>query len=137
MLRAATHADTARLMQIRASVRENRLADPTRVTPADYRWFIDHAVIHVWEAGDHIHGFSAADPRDGSIWALFVDGACEGRGIGQRLIEAACASLREAGHQVATLGTEPETRAERFYRRNGWIAEGVTSRGELWFTKAL
>ena len=36
-------------MEIRASVRENRLSDPIRVTLADYNWYIDHAAIHVWE----------------------------------------------------------------------------------------
>ena len=68
MLRAATHADIPRLMEIRASVGENRLSDPNRVTLADYNWFIDHAAIHVWEEEDCIQGLSAGDPRDGSIW---------------------------------------------------------------------
>ena len=84
-----------------------------------------------------MQGFSAGDPRDGSIWALFVDPDCEGGGVGQRLIEAACAALRDAGHRVATLSTEPGTRAEQFYLRNGWIAEGVTSKGEVKFAKVI
>jgi GNAT superfamily N-acetyltransferase len=137
MLRAATPADIPRLMEIRASVRENRLSDPNRVTLADYNWFIDRAAIHVWEEEDCIQGLSAGDPRDGSIWALFVHPEFEGRGVGQTLIQAACQSLVEAGHHVASLSTEPGSRAELFYLRNGWIAKGRTPRGEVQFAKLL
>ena len=86
MIRIATLTDIPRLMEIRGSVRENRLSDPSRVTLADYNWHIAHAPIHVWEDDGVIKGLSAGDPRDGSIWALFVDPAFEGRGIGQALI---------------------------------------------------
>src|SRR5882762_3126406 len=82
MIRRATVSDIPRLMEIRGSVRENRLSDPSRVTLADYNWHIAHAPIHVWKDGGLIQGMSAGDPRDGSIWALFVDPAHEGRGIG-------------------------------------------------------
>jgi GNAT superfamily N-acetyltransferase len=137
MIRIATSADISRLMEIRGSVRENRLSDPSRVTLADYHWHIAHAPIHVWEDDSVIKGMSAGDPRDGSIWALFVDPAFEGRGIGQALISAACNSLAAAGHRVAKLSTEPATRAERFYLRNGWLAKGRTERGEVILTKEL
>jgi ribosomal protein S18 acetylase RimI-like enzyme len=66
-----------------------------------------------------IQGFAAGDPRDGSIFALFVDPAHEGRGIGRALLALACGTLRAAGFATATLSTEPGTRAERFYRTNG------------------
>jgi hypothetical protein len=67
MLRVATHGDIPGLIEIRGSVRENRLVDPSHVTLADYNWFIEHATIHVWEKDNCIQGFSAGDPRDGSI----------------------------------------------------------------------
>lgn len=137
MLRVATHADILRLMEIRGSVRENRLLDPSTVTLSDYNWFIDHAAIHMWEKDECIQGFSAGDPRDSSIWALFVHPAYEGRGVGQTLIWAACRSLLDAGYQNATLSTEPGLRAQHFYERNGWIAKGHTSTGEVKFEKGL
>jgi GNAT superfamily N-acetyltransferase len=137
MLRRATVSDIPRLMEIRGSVRENRLSDPSRVTIADYNWHIAHAPVHVWEDGGVIKGMSAGDPRDGSIWALFVDPAYEGGGIGQALILAACRSIAAAGHRMAKLSTEPGTRAERFYVRNGWLAKGYTERGEAIFIKEL
>jgi GNAT superfamily N-acetyltransferase len=137
MIRAATVADIPRLRELRGSVHENRLSDPSRVTTADYEWHVVHAPIHVWEDDGVIKGLSAGDPRDGSIWALFVDPAFEGRGIGQALIMAATNSIAAAGHRVARLSTEPGTRAERFYLRNGWMAKGHTERGEIIFTKDL
>jgi GNAT superfamily N-acetyltransferase len=137
MLRRATPADIPRITEIRGAVRDNRLSDPSRVTLADVLWHIAHSPIHIWEDGGVIKGFSAGDPRDGSIFALFVDPAFEGQGIGQALILAACRSLAVAGHRIAKLSTDPGTRAERFYLRNGWRAKGIDARGEMVFEKEL
>jgi GNAT superfamily N-acetyltransferase len=137
MLRRATPEDIPRIMEIRGAVRENRLSDPSRVTVADVHWHIAHAPIHLWEDGGVIKGFSAGDPRDGSIFALFVDPTFEGQGIGQALILAACRSLAATGHRIARLSTDPGTRAERFYLRNGWLVRGLDARGEMVFEKEL
>ena len=107
MIRKAILSEIPRLIEIRGAVRENRLSDPSRVTLADYTWHITHAPIYVWEDAGLIKGMSAGDPRNGSIWALFVDHAFEGQGIGQALILAACTSLGAAGHRIAKLSTEP------------------------------
>jgi GNAT superfamily N-acetyltransferase len=135
-VRKATHADIARLVQLRLAVAENRLRDANSVTDADYAWFIAHGEIWVWEEGN-IEGFAAGDTRDATIWALFVDPAHEGRGIGRTLIECACSTLRRAGHRQARLSTEPDTRADRFYRRNGWAVAGRNAKGELVFQKQI
>jgi GNAT superfamily N-acetyltransferase len=137
MLRRATLADIPRIIEIRGAVRENRLSDPSRVTAADVRWHIAHSPIHVWDDSGVIKGFSAGDPRDGSIFALFVDPTFEGQGIGQALILAASRSLAAAGHRIAKLSTDPGTRAERFYLRNGWLAKGIDTRGEMIFEKEI
>ena len=81
-VRAACLADIPRIFDIRAAVRENRLADPSRVTHADAVWFVEAGALFVWEEAGQIGGFSAGDPRDGSIWALFVDPPWEGQGAG-------------------------------------------------------
>jgi len=117
-------------------VRENSF-NPARVSPADVVWFVENAPIWVWEEEGAIRGFSAGDPRNGSIWALFVDPPHEGRGIGRALIARACASLAEAGHTTATLDTEPGTRAAEFYRRQGWKEGGLDAAGELLFSRSL
>jgi ribosomal protein S18 acetylase RimI-like enzyme len=93
LIRNATRLDIPRIMEIRAGVRENKLRDPSRVTIEDVCWFVDNPGIFVWEAGGKIVGFSAADPRDGSIFALFVEEDYEGRGIGQASLSAPAACL--------------------------------------------
>lgn len=124
MIRRATEADIPRINQIRHDVVENVLSDPSRVTIDHVRWFIANPGIFVWEEDGHIVGFSAADPRDGNIWALFMDRAYEGRGIGRALFERACGVLREAGCRRMWLTTDPGTRAEAFYRAAGWTMVG-------------
>jgi hypothetical protein len=49
----------------------------------------------------------------------------------------ACDTLREAGHRTAMLGTDQGTRAEGFYRKNGWVAVGRKANGEIIFTREL
>jgi GNAT superfamily N-acetyltransferase len=103
-IRNARESDIPRLIEIRAAVRENELRDASRVTFADYQWFIANPGMFVWEEGDSIVGFSAADPRDGSVWALFMDQAYEGRGIAQLLFERACAVLRNVSNYADAAG---------------------------------
>ncbi len=136
-VRRARLDELPRINEIRFAVRENVARDPSRITDADYRWFSENPGIWVWEEDGRILGFSAADTRDGSIWALFIDPAQEGRGIGSALLEKACDGLRAAGHLTATLGTDPGTRADRFYRRAGWPALEIDERGEQIFRLAL
>jgi GNAT superfamily N-acetyltransferase len=136
-IRRAIHADVPRIMAIRHAVRENRLSDPNAVTAADCAAFIERSEIWVWVEDGTIQGFAAGDSRNGQIFALFVDPAHEGRGIGRALLPRACATLRNAGHSLATLSTDPGTRAERFYRADGWTATAVNSKGELVFAKPL
>lgn len=136
MIRRAILDDIPALMRIRLAVRENTF-NPARVSPADVVWFVEQAPVWVWEEAGAMRGFSAGDPRDGSIWALFVEPGFEGRGIGSALLTRACASLAEAGHATATLDTSPGTRAAEFYRRQGWVEGGLDAAGALLFSRAL
>ncbi len=136
-VRPAIHAEIPRLFEIRMAVTENPLIDPSRVTAADCAWFIDHSDIWCWDEAGVIRGFSAADPRDGSIWALFVEPGQDGRGIGRALLAAACATLRRHGQPAATLTTGAGTRAEGFYRAAGWQEIGRETDGQVRFRLAL
>jgi GNAT superfamily N-acetyltransferase len=138
MLRRATTADIPRISEIRDSVRENRLSDPSLVTPQDIAWFLENGPIWVWEeANGTIAVFSAGDRRDGWVWALFVAPGYEGKGIGRALLKSTCDTLRAAGYSAATLSTQPGTRAERHYRADGWTATGRNAKGEIVFQKPL
>jgi GNAT superfamily N-acetyltransferase len=131
-------ADYPRISEIRLSVRENVLArSKYEGVDRTAAWIFDNAAFWVWEEDSVIRGFSAADPRNGEIFALFIHPSYEGRGIGQALLPPACQILREAGHKVATLTTEPGTRAERFYRQDGWTEVGREDDGQIIFHKTL
>lgn len=136
MIRKATRADYPRIFEIRLAVRENRLGKPEKVAEA-VDWLFANSTFWVWEEDGAIQGFSAADPRDGSIFALFVDPPYEGRGIGRALLPLACATLRAGGHAAATLTTEAGTRAERFYRIDGWTEVARQDDGQIVFQKSL
>ena len=112
-LRRATHADIDQLIHIRGTVRENRLRDPASVTRSDYDWFVERDLVWLADLNHRIAGFSAGDPRDETIWALFVDPVCEGAGLGARLLAKACADLKAAGFDEAHLFTDPDSKAAR------------------------
>jgi GNAT superfamily N-acetyltransferase len=132
MIRPARVADIEAMHRIRLAVRENRLAAPSRVGPEDYRCRLDPPAISlVAESDGGVVGFAVGDADSGSIWALFVDPAFEGRGTGRLLHDALVASLFARGLTELHLSTDPGTRAERFYRRAGWQPGGETKDSEV------
>ena len=138
MIRKATLADRPRITEVRLAVRENQLraTSVSKVeTTAD--WIFENAIFWVWEEAGAVQGFSVADPRDGTIFGLFIHPDYEGRGLGRALLPLACEDLRAAGLAAATLTTGAGTRAERFYRINGWEEIGRQDDGEIIFRKAL
>jgi GNAT superfamily N-acetyltransferase len=138
MIRKATLADRPRIYDIRHAVRENRLSQASVAkvdTTAD--WIFANAAFWVWEEDGVVQGFAVADPRDGTIFGMFIHPDYEGRGIARALLPRACGDLRAAGFSMATLTTGPGTRAERFYRENGWEDVGRQDNGEIIFRKSL
>jgi len=133
-LRRATAADIPAMSRIRLAVRENTLSDPGRITEEMYRDYLD-ALGRGWvaELAGEIVGFAYADRGDGTIWALFVDPAREGLGAGRRLLRQAVDWLFEIGFDEVWLGTQPGTRADRFYAAQGWSREGRKDDTEVWF----
>lgn len=124
-LRLATRADTAELWRVRYAVTENRLT-PGRIGDAELHAYLeDHGRGWVVElAPGRIAGFAIGDARDGNIWALFVDPALHGQGHGQRLHRVMVDWLFAQGLTTLKLGTQPDSRAEAFYRRAGWRVAG-------------
>jgi GNAT superfamily N-acetyltransferase len=120
-LHIATPADIPALRRVRMAVRENALSDPTRITPDDYREHLE-VLGRGWlvESDAGVLGFAVARRTDGNIWALFVDPAHEGQGIGTALHDEMLRWLAAEGVTRPWLTTTPGTRAERFYRQSGW-----------------
>jgi GNAT superfamily N-acetyltransferase len=138
VIRRARDEDHARITEIRNAVTENKLGEASRpIVDNDYPWFRDNPGVWLWEENGTILGFSAADTRNGSIWALFVAPGHERHGIGRALFEKACDVLRQDGHRTAWLTTQPGSRAEGFYRAAGWRVIGASPKGELIFHGSL
>lgn len=138
MIRKATSVDRPRISEVRLAVRENQLsATSVSKVEATSDWIFDNATFWVWEEAGAVQGFSVADPRDGTIFGLFIHPDYEGRGLGRALLPRACEDLRAAGFAAAMLTTGPGTRAERFYRENGWEETGRQADGEIIFRKSL
>lgn len=135
-LRPAQLGDWDEVQDLRLSVTENRLSDPSRVTRSMYHdYILDRGRGWVAEADGAILGFCIA-ALDGEVWALFVRPGCEGRGVGLALMRACVDWLTEQGVGEAMLETGAGTRAEAFYRRFGWIEAG-RSRHDITFKLPL
>lgn len=135
-IREATADDIESMHRIRMAVRENRLDDPSWLTPAVYRGCLaDTGVANTWvcESDGVVAGFCVGRVPEHDIWALFVDPEREGRGIGRALIETAARWLFERGVATIALSTTPDTRADRFYRDAGWQRGELTAKGEIMY----
>jgi ribosomal protein S18 acetylase RimI-like enzyme len=64
-------------------------------------------------------------PDAGEIWAIYVDPARWGQGVGQTLMSEGITRLRRSGHAVAALWVlSANARARRFYESGGWERDG-------------
>jgi GNAT superfamily N-acetyltransferase len=87
-----------------------------------------------------IVGFASTMPaRDsdlagyGELCALYVDPDHWGRRFGVALVEASCGWLAQSGFERAALWVlAGNTRAERFYRNDGWAADGLKRTDVVW-----
>jgi len=132
--REATIEDTKALQEIRHSVKENRLSNPSLVTDADVINFITfRGKGWICEVNNVIVGFAIVDTLDNNIWALFVHPAHEKKGIGRKLQEIMLNWFFHQSDETLWLGTAPDTRAESFYRSSGWKDKGLRKNGEIRF----
>jgi GNAT superfamily N-acetyltransferase len=138
IVREASTADIPQIQIVRHAVKENILSNPALVTDADCETYItQRGKGWVCEINNRIVGFAIADLQDDNIWALFLDPAYEGKGIGRTLHSAMLNWYFEQGKKSVWLSTAPGTRAEQFYHKAGWTATGFTSGGEVKFEMQL
>jgi GNAT superfamily N-acetyltransferase len=120
---------------VRLSVNENCISDLSVLKAGDTeRILAGDGCAWVSEVGGRIVGFAMADLSGANVYALFVEPGCEGRGIGRRLHDTMMDWFFAAGVPEVWLSTDPNTRAESFYRRAGWLAAGTQPNGEIRFT---
>jgi ribosomal protein S18 acetylase RimI-like enzyme len=99
-----------------------------------------HPQTIVVTQGDLVVGFAttgpcgdADDEETGEVLALYVDPRWWGQGTGRRLISTARRRLTEGGFARAVLWVlVGNDRAERFYRADQWVADGLRRVDEVW-----
>ncbi len=134
LFREASISDIKQLQVVRHSVKENRLSDPALVTDKDCEEYLTlRGKGWVCETENTIVGFAIADVKDHNIWALFVQPEFAGKGIGKRLHDMMLRWYFDQTRETAWLSTAPGTRAERFYRMQGWKKAGTQKNGEVRF----
>jgi len=132
--REATIQDISQIQRVRNAVKENVLSDPGLVTDADCADYITRrGKGWVCEEDGRIVGFSIADLLGNNIWALFLDPDYEGKGIGKKLHQLMMDWYFSQTDKTVWLSTAPASRAEGFYRKEGWMETGTYGKGEIKF----
>ena len=138
IIREATGADMPGIARVRTSVRENlltteQLAQRGITNTSVAASLLENRKGWLAERRGEVVAFSMADRADASIFALFVLPECEGRGLGNRLLDLALQWLWDSGAELAWLTTAPHTRAARFYESRGWVPTGMEPGGDVRF----
>ena len=134
IFREALVSDIQQIQMVRHSVKENVLSDPSLVTDKDCEEFLTvRGKGWVCVVAGVVVGFSIADLKENNIWALFVHPEHEAKGIGKRLHKEMLDWYFNQTKEKVWLGTAPNSRAEKFYRVNGWKEVGVHGKGEIKF----
>ncbi|MGK2861810.1 MAG: GNAT family N-acetyltransferase [Chitinophagaceae bacterium] len=134
IIREARIGDIKQIQIVRNSVTENTLSDPGLVTDEDCKEFmITRGKGWVCEINNEIVGFSVVDLIDNNIWALFLKPDFEQQGIGKQLHDIMLDWYFRQTKTTVWLGTSPNTRAELFYRKKGWVEKGTHGKGEIKF----
>lgn len=134
IFREAIVKDIPQIQIVRNAVKENTLSNPALVTDADVEdYIIRRGKGWVCEIDNIIVGFAIADLIDKNIWALFVHPDAEGKGIGKQLHDQMMNWYFSQTTETVWLSTTPGTRAETFYKMQGWKEVGVYGKGEVKF----
>ena len=134
IFREAHINDIPQIQIVRTSVKENVLSDPSLVSDKDCEQFLTvRGKGWVCVIEDRVVGFSIADMKEKNVWALFVHPDHEANGIGKRLHKEMLEWYFDQTKETIWLGTAPDSRAEKFYRLNGWKEVGVHGKGEIKF----
>ena len=133
-IRSTVVSDIPQMQIVRNAVKENMLSDPALVTDKDCETYITvRGKGWVCVAGNIVVGFAIADLKENNVWALFVTPAYEGKGVGKKLHGIMMNWYFEQTKETIWLGTAFNTRAEIFYRMQGWTEAGTHGHKEIKF----
>lgn len=132
--REASIQDIRQIQEVRHSVKENVLSDPSLVPDADVADYLTRrGKGWVCSKDGAILGFAIADLEDHNIWALFLRPEAENRGIGKTLHRLMLDWYFSQTQETVWLSTAAGSRAEGFYRKMGWTEAGTHGKGEFKF----
>ncbi len=134
MFREAVVNDIEQIQVVRNAVKENVLTNPALVPDKDVQDYITRrGKGWVCVIDNVVVGFAIADLVDHNIWALFVDPTYDAKGIGKELHKLMLDWYFSETDETVWLSTGPGTRAESFYRKQGWNEVGAYGKGEIKF----
>ena len=134
LFREAGITDIPQIQAVRNSVKENTLSNPALVTDNDCEnYLVNRGKGWVCEIDGRVVGFAIADLIDHNVWALFVQPGFDKKGVGKKLHDDMLDWYFSQTDLTIWLGTSPNTRAEKFYRKAGWKEVGIHGKGEIKF----
>jgi GNAT superfamily N-acetyltransferase len=134
IFREAVVTDIGQIQFVRNAVKENRLSDPALVPDKDVEEYLTwRGKGWVCVTDDKIVGFAIVDMIENNVWALFVLPDFEARGIGKKLHQVMMDWYFVQTKEKIWLGTAPNSRADKFYRLQGWTEVGTHGKGEIKF----
>ena len=123
--RKATIEDISQIQIVRNAVKENQLSNPNLIPDDLVEEFITkRGKGFVCEIDDIIVGFSIVDFVENNVWALFLLPDFEGKRIGKKLHQLMLDEYFSKTKETIWLSTEANSRAETFYKKQGWKNAG-------------
>ena len=123
--RQAIPKDIPQIQIVRNSVKENQLSNPNLIPDDLVEEFITkRGKGFVCEKDDKIVGFSIVDFVENNVWALFLLPEFEGKRIGKKLNQLMLDEYFSKTKETIWLSTEANSRAETFYKKQGWKNAG-------------
>ncbi|MBY5991252.1 GNAT family N-acetyltransferase [Ferrimonas balearica] len=119
--RRARLSDIATLQSIRHSVPEAEDPGPRDLPDTLYAQYLERRG-RGWlaMAGHQEAGFVIVSLVDQAVWALYVNPAWQGQGLGRRLLQIGCHHLFSQGARQIRLTTASGVPALGFYQHLGW-----------------
>ncbi|WP_299821933.1 GNAT family N-acetyltransferase [uncultured Pontibacter sp.] len=134
LIREAQATDIPQIQSVRHAVKENVLSDHSLVTDKHCEEYLTkRGKGWVCEIENEIAGFAIADLVSQNVWALFLRPEHEGKGIGKRLHNIMLDWYFSQTNKTIWLSTGFKTRAEKFYRLQGWQEVGLHGKKEIKF----
>ena len=124
--RQAIPEDIPQIQIVRNSVKENQLSNPNLIPDELVEEFITkRGKGFVCEIDDKIVGFSIVNFVENNVWALFLLQEFEGKGIGKKIHQLMLDEYFSKTKETIWLSTEANSRAETFYKKQGWKNAGL------------